>query len=83
MLRSGVSEPGPPKEPKLMAQYLKIETIGSIGSIILAILEVEELEIAFQATARSKHQIVVTRTLLSLSLMRECWFPASQRLGSM
>ena len=33
--------PGPPKEPKIMAQYLKIETIGNIGSIILAILEVQ------------------------------------------
>ena len=33
--------PGPPKEPKLMDQYPKIETIGSIGSIILAILEVQ------------------------------------------
>ena len=33
--------PGPPKEPKIMAQYLKIETIGSIGSIISAILEVQ------------------------------------------
>ena len=28
------------KEPKRMATYLKIETIGSIGSIILAMLEV-------------------------------------------
>ena len=27
--------PGPPKEPKIMARYPKIETIGSIGSIIL------------------------------------------------
>ena len=33
--------PGPPKEPEIMAQYLKIESIGSIGSIILAILEVQ------------------------------------------
>ena len=33
--------PGPPKKPKLMAQYSKIESIGSIGSIILAILEVQ------------------------------------------
>ena len=33
--------PGPPKEPKIMAQYPKIESIGSIGSIILAILEVQ------------------------------------------
>ena len=33
--------PGPPKEPKIMAQYLKTESIGSIGSIILAILEVQ------------------------------------------
>ena len=32
---------GPPKEPKIMAQYLKIESTGSIGSIILAILEVQ------------------------------------------
>ena len=33
--------PGPPKEPKIMAQYLKTESIGSIGSIVLAILEVQ------------------------------------------
>ena len=34
--------PGPPKEPKTMAQYPKIEGTGSMGSIILAILEVQE-----------------------------------------
>ena len=33
--------PGAPKEPKRMAQYPKIETIGSIGSITFAILEVQ------------------------------------------
>ena len=33
--------PGPPKEPKITAQYPKIESIGSMGSIILAILEVQ------------------------------------------
>ena len=33
--------PGPPKEPKIIAQYPKIESKGSIGSIILAILEVQ------------------------------------------
>ena len=33
--------PGPPTEPKIIAQYFKIERIGSIGSIVLAILEVE------------------------------------------
>ena len=33
--------PGPPKEPKIMAQYRKTESIGSIGSIISAILEVQ------------------------------------------
>ena len=27
--------PGPPKEPKIMDQYPKIESIGSIGSILL------------------------------------------------
>ena len=32
--------PGPPKEPKIMAQDLKLETMGSIGSILLAFLEV-------------------------------------------
>ena len=32
--------PGAPKEPKIMAKYPKIESIGSIGSITLAILEV-------------------------------------------
>ena len=29
--------PGSPKEPKIISQYPKIERIGSIGSIILAI----------------------------------------------
>ena len=33
--------PGPPKEPKRMAHYPKTESIGNIGSIILAILEVQ------------------------------------------
>ena len=33
--------PGPPKEPKIMAQYPKIESIESIGSIILGIFEVQ------------------------------------------
>ena len=33
--------PGPPKEPKITAQHSNIESIGSIGSIILAILEVQ------------------------------------------
>ena len=33
--------PGPPKEPKTIAPYPKIESIGSIGSIILATLEVQ------------------------------------------
>ena len=33
--------PGPPKEPKIMARYPKMESIGSTGSIILAILEVQ------------------------------------------
>ena len=37
--------PGPPKEPKIMAQYPKIESIGSIGSIILAILEVQVVRV--------------------------------------
>ena len=36
--------PGPPKEPKIMAQYSNIESIGSIGSIILAILEVQVVD---------------------------------------
>ena len=35
-------KPGPPKEPKIMDQYPNMEGIGSIGSIILAILEVQE-----------------------------------------
>ena len=33
--------PGPPKVPKIMAQYPKIESMGSMGSILLAILEVQ------------------------------------------
>ena len=33
--------PEPPKEAKRMAQYPKIERIGSIGSILLAIVEVQ------------------------------------------
>ena len=36
-----VQAPGPPREPKTMAQYLKTETIGSKGSSNLAILEVQ------------------------------------------
>ena len=35
-----VQVPGPPKVPKTMAQYPKIESMDSIGSILLAILEV-------------------------------------------
>ena len=31
--------PGPPKEPKIMAQHPQIERIGSLGSIIRAILD--------------------------------------------
>ena len=34
---------GPPKEPKIMARYPKIESLGSMGSIISAILEVQVL----------------------------------------
>ena len=33
--------PGPPQKPKIMAQYPKIEALGSIGSIISAILEIQ------------------------------------------
>ena len=33
--------PGPPKVPKIMAQYPKIESMGSIGSTLLGILEVQ------------------------------------------
>ena len=33
--------PGPPKEPKIMALYPKIESISSIGSMILAVLEIQ------------------------------------------
>ena len=40
--------PGPPKEPKTMAQYHKIESMGSIGSIILALLEVQVFILGFQ-----------------------------------
>ena len=40
-LEGAIAEPGPPKEPKIMDQYPKIESIVSIGSIILAILEVQ------------------------------------------
>ena len=35
-------KPGPPQAPKMMAQYPKIEKTGSIGSIVLGILEVQE-----------------------------------------
>ena len=41
------STPGPPKEPKIMAQYPKIESTGSIGSIMLAILEVQVWALTF------------------------------------
>ena len=37
--------PGPPKEPNIMAQYPKIESVGSVGSILLAILEVQVLQV--------------------------------------
>ena len=30
-----MSLPGPPQEPKMITQCLKIESIGSIGSIVL------------------------------------------------
>ena len=33
--------PGPPKEPNIVAQYPKIESIGSVRSIILPIWEVQ------------------------------------------
>ena len=32
--KSASPQPGPPKVPKIMAQYPKIESMGSIGSII-------------------------------------------------
>ena len=38
-----IALPGPPKEPKIMALYTKMESISSTGSIILAILEVHVL----------------------------------------
>ena len=33
--------PGLPKEPKIMARYARIVTIGSMGSLVLAILELQ------------------------------------------
>ena len=33
--------PGPPKEPKIMAQYPKMDSKDSIGSIVCAILELQ------------------------------------------
>ena len=53
--------PGPPKEPKIMAKYPKIESIGSIGSIILAILEVQI------DTSNSKGSKYVHTTYFALS----------------
>ena len=41
--------PGPPKEPEIMAQYPKIDSMGSIGSIILAFLEVQERQTTCQS----------------------------------
>ena len=41
----GSKVPGPPKEPKMTAEYPNIESIGSIGSMILALLEVQVLGI--------------------------------------
>ena len=35
--------PGSPKGPKIMAQYSKTETISTIGSIILGILQIQVL----------------------------------------
>ena len=41
-----VRVPGPEKGPKIMAQYSEVESIGSIGSVILANLEVRVLLLA-------------------------------------
>ena len=54
---SGNLLPGPPKEPNTMAQYPKIESIGSIGSIILAIFR------------RSRYTIVCRVSILGIVKM--------------
>ena len=36
------NKPGPPKVPKRLAQYPKLESLGSIGFIVWGILEVWE-----------------------------------------
>ena len=55
--------PGPPKEPKITAQYPKIGSIGgSIGSIILAMLD---KKITWSILAKSS-----LRTLLRVSSLK-------------
>ena len=46
---------GPRKEPKIMAQYPKIESIGSIGSITLAILWRSRLVVGEQRHCLLRH----------------------------
>ena len=61
--RPALYQPGPPKEPKIMAEYPKraqnngpisrnTEGIGSIGSTILAILEIQEPQKPFLRSPR-------------------------------
>ena len=42
---SSVELPGPPKEPKILALDHKVKNTGSIGSIVLGILEVQVLSV--------------------------------------
>ena len=47
--------PGPPKVPKIMAQYPNIKSRGSIGPIILGVWEVQVNSFRFQTPA-TQHQ---------------------------
>ena len=57
-LQANFRVPGPPKVPQIMAQYFKIESTSSIGSIVLGILEVQvdikEMDQMFQHCSRTR-----------------------------
>ena len=61
-----IQVPGPLKEPKIMTLYPKIESIGSIGSNILAILEV-------QVASTSNHVLLNRHIASRLRASRATW----------
>ena len=62
-IRCHMGLPGPPKESKIMAQYPKIESIGSTGSVILAILEVQVSSMLTDGTSAGTIKKVLVSTL--------------------